>query len=66
MGNENKSPLNGKQSNSKNYYEIDQTIKASAYKIEEEILSKFCSELGKDQVYFEDVSVTIKNYENII
>ena len=43
MGNENKSPLNGKQSDSKNYYEIDQTIKASAYKIEEEILSKFCS-----------------------
>ena len=65
MGNENKSPLNGKQSDSKNYYEIDQTIKASAYKIEEEILSKFCSELSKDQVYFEDVSVTIKNYENM-
>jgi pimeloyl-ACP methyl ester carboxylesterase len=76
MGNENQSSSNESnqtsnnnsttnQTDSKNYYDIDETIKESAYKLEEEILSKFCSELNRDQIYFEDVPITIKNYENM-
>ena len=76
MGNENKSSSNNQnqtsnnnsttiQTDSKTYYDIDEKIKDSAYKVEEEILSKFCSELSREQIYFEDVPVTIKNYENM-
>ncbi len=50
MGNQNDSSSN-KNSNkdisnskdSKTYYVIDEKIKASAYNLEEELLSKFCS-----------------------
>lgn len=72
MGNQNDSSLNqnsnlnpNNENDSKTYYDIDEKIKANAYNIEEEILSKFCSELTRDQIYFEDVSVTIKNFDNM-
>ena len=72
MGNQNDSSLNqnsnlnpSNPNDSKTYYDIDEKIKINAYNIEEEILSKFCSELTRDQIYFEDVSVTIKNFDNM-
>ena len=74
MGNENESSPNqynnkestdNNQSDSKTYYEIDENIKNLSYNLEEEILSKFCSELTHDQIYFEDVPITLQNYENM-
>ena len=50
---------------SKTYYDIDENVKTSAYKLEEELLSKFCSELTRDQIYFEDVPVIVKNFDNM-
>ena len=50
---------------SKTYYEIDEKIKLSAYNLEEEILSTFLPELTRDQIYFEDVSIILKNFENM-
>ena len=72
MGNKNDSSKNSKTNNESNnqidlatYYNIDESIKASAYNLEEELLSKFFSQLNRDQIYFEDVPVTIKNFENM-
>ena len=68
MGNQNDSSSSQNQNNpndSKTYYDIDENIKASAYKLEEELLSKFCSELTREQIYFEDVPVTVKNFDNM-
>ena len=63
MGNKNDSSLN--QKDSKTYYDIDETTKALAYKLEEELISKFCSELTRDQIYFEDIPVIIQNFDNM-
>ncbi len=67
MGNQNKSSenINANKADSKTYYEIDEQTKTLAYNLEEEILSKFCSELTREQIYFEDVPVTIKNFDNM-
>ena len=74
MGNQNQSStnqnnsseiINSGQTVSKTYYEIDEQKKTLAYNLEEEILSKFCSELTREQIYFEDVPVTIKNFDNM-
>ena len=73
MGNQNESSLNpnssseniNSQNDSKNYYDIDENTKTLAYNLEEEILSKFCSELTRDQIYFEDIPVTVKNFDNM-
>ena len=66
MGNKNnKENSDNSQNNSKSFYDIDENIKSSAYQLEEELLSKFCSEFTRDQIYFEDVQVTIKNFENM-
>ena len=62
MGNQNQ---NINSLDNKTYYDIDETVKASAYKLEDEILTKFCSELTKDQIYFEDVPVELKNFDNM-
>ena len=68
MGNQNDSSSSQNPNNPndlKTYYDIDENIKASAYKLEEELLSKFCSELTREQIYFEDVPVTVKNFDNM-
>ena len=62
MGNKNNSSI---EDNSKNYYDIDENVKTLAYNLEEELLSKFCSELTRDQIFFEDVPVAIKNFDNM-
>ena len=74
MGNQNESSLKQKSSkdninndinDSKTYYDIDEKTKTLAYNLEEELLSKFCSEFTRDQLYFEDVPVSVKNFDNM-
>ncbi len=64
MGNENES-MNLNMTDNKTYYTIDQTAKETAYKLEEEILTKFCPELTREQLYFEDVPIELKNFDNM-
>ena len=60
MGNQNESSIKEKPSSennnnlndSKTYYDIDEKIKTSAYNLEEELLSKFCSEVKKEHLKF--------------
>jgi len=66
MGNKNNKANSGSnQNDSKSFYDIDENIKASAYQLEEELLTKFCSEFTRDQIYFEDVQVSMANFENM-
>ena len=58
MGNQNNSSVNQQQNQISNivnnqkvlktYYDIDENLKNLAYNLEEEILSKFCSELTRE------------------
>ena len=65
MGNQNSNIESNNLNDSKSYYDIEENTKELAYKLEEELLSKFCSELTREQIYFEDVPVTIKNFDNM-